>query len=58
MCFLLSPGAAFVTGATLRVDAAGSLYSRMMVRISEHDKLPAYKWNDADLEEELPKSKL
>ena len=29
MCFLLSPGASFISGATLRVDAGGSLYTNM-----------------------------
>ena len=29
VCYLLSPGASFISGATLRVDAGGSLYTNM-----------------------------
>ncbi|CAG0896907.1 unnamed protein product [Darwinula stevensoni] len=44
VCFLLSPGAAFISGATLRVDAGGSLYSNLMWNIPEHDRIPPYEW--------------
>jgi len=62
VCFLLSPGASFVSGATLRVDAGGSLYSPLLYRIGEHDKLPAYDWTyeppQDDADESNTKSKL
>ena len=32
--FLLSPGAAFINGATLRVDSGSSLYAKQFARIS------------------------
>lgn len=47
VCFLLSPGAAFINGATLRVDAGSSLYARLFTHISPHDKMPPYNWQEA-----------
>jgi len=44
--FLLSPGASFISGATLRVDSGSSLYAKQFTRISPHDNMPAYKWQD------------
>ena len=38
--YLLSPGARYVSGATLRVDGASSLYGHAAFRIKPHDTLP------------------
>jgi len=35
VCFLLSPGASYITGVTLRVDAASSLYRRVGFEIPD-----------------------
>ncbi|KAF0308119.1 Peroxisomal trans-2-enoyl-CoA reductase [Amphibalanus amphitrite] len=43
VCFLLSPGASYVSGATLRVDGAASLYARQLHRVPAHDRLPPYR---------------
>ena len=40
--FLLSPGAAYITGATLRVDGAGSLAKDPLAPIQPHDRMPAF----------------
>jgi len=48
VCFLLSPGAAFINGATLRVDSGSSLYSRLFTQISPHDKMPPYHWQNSE----------
>jgi peroxisomal trans-2-enoyl-CoA reductase len=39
--WLLSPAASFVSGATLRVDAASSLKTHGFVRVPHHDRWPA-----------------
>nr|XP_039270066.1 peroxisomal trans-2-enoyl-CoA reductase-like [Styela clava] len=44
VCFLLSPAAAYISGETLKVDAAGSLYKNF-IEIPKHDKLPAWSWD-------------
>jgi len=41
VCFLLSPGAAFISGETMRVDGAGSLW-RLNWEVPDHDKMPPY----------------
>ena len=40
--YLLSPAAAFISGATLRVDGAGSLYRLQGYAIPEHKPWPAF----------------
>jgi len=45
VCFLLSPGASFISGATLRVDAGGSLYSPQLWQIPGHQNIPEYSWD-------------
>jgi len=40
--FLLSPAASFISGATLRVDGAGSLYRLQGYTILEHTPWPAF----------------
>lgn len=40
--YLLSPAAAFISGTTLRVDGAGSLYRLQGYVIPEHERWPEY----------------
>ena len=40
--FLLSPGAAYITGETLKVDGASSLY-RQMVPVPDHNAFEAFE---------------
>ncbi|GIY05033.1 peroxisomal trans-2-enoyl-CoA reductase [Caerostris darwini] len=45
VCFLLSPGASFISGETLHIDAGGRLYSPLMVEIRDHNNLPPLNGN-------------
>ncbi|GIX91842.1 peroxisomal trans-2-enoyl-CoA reductase [Caerostris extrusa] len=45
VCFLLSPGASFISGETLHIDAGGRLYSPLMVEIPDHNNLPPLNEN-------------
>ena len=42
VCFLLSPAAAFISGETLKVDGAASLYRSNSPDIADHDAIPAF----------------
>ncbi|XP_037042371.1 peroxisomal trans-2-enoyl-CoA reductase-like [Bradysia coprophila] len=44
VCFLLSPGASFISGTTLKVDCGSSLYTRLYWHVNDHEKLPANEW--------------
>jgi len=44
VCYLLSPGASFISGATLRVDAGSSLHSPQLWEVPEHQTIPEYSW--------------
>ncbi|KAJ8035807.1 Peroxisomal trans-2-enoyl-CoA reductase [Holothuria leucospilota] len=46
VCFLLSPASSFISGATLRIDAAGSLYKHPNFDIEKHPNLPPYRWSE------------
>ncbi|KAL1416726.1 hypothetical protein MTO96_000676 [Rhipicephalus appendiculatus] len=42
ICFLLSPGASYVSGTTLTVDAAGTFYPALTYEIPDHDRWPKH----------------
>lgn len=51
--FLLSPAAAFISGTTLKVDGAGSLYRLQGYTIPEHAPWPAWDTLSASEDEQL-----
>lgn len=63
VCFLLSPAAGFITGATVRIDGGQSIYEHNWT-IPEHSKLPLLMHTDTKVvlndedKEAAPKSKL
>ncbi|XP_065053360.1 peroxisomal trans-2-enoyl-CoA reductase-like [Rhopilema esculentum] len=56
VCFLLSPAAAHITGDSIKVDGAQSLYAQTLFQIQEHNKSEAFRWKPED--KEGTKSKL
>ncbi len=44
--FMLSPAAAFISGTTLRVDGAGSLYRLQGFTIPDHEPWPVYELDE------------
>ena len=42
VCFLLSPGASFISGANLRITGGGDLYARMMIEVEGVFKILAF----------------
>ncbi|MCB9701825.1 MAG: SDR family oxidoreductase [Myxococcales bacterium] len=56
ICFLLSEGAAFISGSTLRIDGAAP-HATVLWPMSEHDRAPAYNgFHRATLPEVLRKA--
>ena len=54
VCFLLSPAAAYITGATLRVDGGGSLQKEPMVPLVRHSRMKVF--DGFHLPTELPEA--
>lgn len=45
VCYLLSPAASFITGETLKIDGAQSLY-QSFIRIPKHNNSPVWSWDE------------
>jgi len=56
VCFLLSPAASHITGDSIKVDGAQSLYSQTLFQVPDHNKCTPFKWQRD--EERTPNSKL
>lgn len=52
VAFLLCPAAAYISGATLRVDGGASLFKMSMLPLSAHDQIAP--WNGFHLPPDLP----
>ncbi|GFO08933.1 peroxisomal trans-2-enoyl-coa reductase-like [Plakobranchus ocellatus] len=52
VCFLLSPGATFITGETVRADAGQSHYACPTLKIPPHSKIPPYSWQNGAVDPE------
>ncbi len=45
VCFLLSPGAQYISGATLTVDGGVINCWEQQYKVPDHDNIPPYQWN-------------
>ncbi|BFZ06270.1 hypothetical protein BsWGS_09309 [Bradybaena similaris] len=52
VCYMLSPAAGFITGASLVVDGGHSLYTTQGYEVPDHKPCPAYTWKqDASIQQ-------